>query len=183
MLQLLQEIHFSGDTACVDHFSYDSMDLEQFLEMNTDSTVFTPFLGSPNTPPLLRFTNDGIITRWSVNGKLGSDMPELAIWRLNGAGANAVYQIVQGTTAVYKYTDWETLTFVFQEILFREGDVLGVSYLGRQRVELGEILLGSDGYGSGSGSGSGYCGSGYDPEDAKSGVIEISLAVGKEEVC
>ena len=110
-------------------------------------------------------------------------MPELAIWRLNGAGANAVYQIEQGTTAVYKYTDWETLTFVFQEILFREGDVLGVSYLGRQRVELGEILLGSDGYGSGSGSGSGYCGSGYDPEDAKSGVIEISLAVGKEEVC
>ena len=57
--------------------------------------------------------------------------------------------------------------------------MLGVSYLGRQRVELGEILLGSDGYGSGSG----YCGSGYDPEDAKSGVIEISLAVGKKEVC
>ncbi|CAI8049653.1 hypothetical protein GBAR_LOCUS27338, partial [Geodia barretti] len=104
----LENFNCSGacDTACVDHFSYDSMDLEQFLEMNTDSTVFTPFLGSPNTPPLLRFTNDGIITRWSVNGKLGSDMPELAIWRLNGAGANAVYQIVQGTTAVYKYTDW-----------------------------------------------------------------------------
>ena len=149
------------------------MDLEQFIEMNTNSKVLTPFLGSPTTSPLLRFTNDGVITRWSVNGRLGSDQPpELEIWRLSGTGANAVYQIVQGTTAEYKDAVSETKTFVTQEILFREGDVLGVSYLGRQRVELGEILLSPDGY-SGSGSGDAKT-------DYKSGVIEISLAVGKK---
>ena len=160
---------------CVDSILFDSSDLKQFLQVNTSDKIVTPFLGSPHVSPLLRFTNDGTITRWSASGKLGSEAPpELTIWRANVTSPNTVYNIVQGAnSAAVHETVSDTKSFFTQDIAFRVGDVLGVGIFGQQRVVLGEILLSPDNYGA----------SGYDPGDTQtqyeSGVIEISLAVGK----
>ena len=149
------------------------MDLEPFLNVNTNPKIVAPFLGSPNVSPLLRFTTDGTITRWSASGQLESDqLPQLEVWRVVGTGQEMEYQMVDGaSTGATEDKVSDTKVFFTQEISFREGDVLGVRYSGRERVALGDILLSPDS----------YTASGYNPGDSdfKIGAIEISLSIGK----
>lgn len=146
---------------------------------------FSPLFRSPTVSPLLRFTNDGSITKWSLNGYPNpKQIPQLEIWRRNVTEFGQMfYQRVEGVrTPIKQATKFNKHTYYYiQEIAFREGDVLGVSYNGSKRIALGEIELNTDISNSGSGS--------YDTstattdriEQGAKGVLQISLSIGKRE--
>ena len=165
----------SGGSTCVNDALIAAMDLKPFLEVTTTPEVLAPFLGSPEVSPLLRFTSDGSITRWSVRGTLpDNQLPQLEIWRANDTSQQLVYQMVQSTTTnPAEQRVSATKTFVTQDISFRQGDVLGVRHPGMERVVLGDILLSPDSYAA-----SGYI-PGAAENETQSGVIQISLSIGK----
>lgn len=78
--------------------------------------------------PEMKFTCDGIITKWIIGAdwfSLDDLYPELQLWRSSG---NDVYQKMSGTVIdidrqtndqVYNYSD-------FQPIPFQAGDILGI---------------------------------------------------------
>ena len=78
--------------------------------------------------PDIRFTCDGMITRWIVGADWNSEdnfYPELQVWRSSG---NDTYQKINGTflefadsssNGIYEYDN-------FSPIPFRAGDILGV---------------------------------------------------------
>ena len=174
-----------GGPTCVSGFLSATMDLEPFLEVNNNPKVIAPFLGDPNTSPLLRFTTGGSITRWSVCGDLNFGLlPQLVIWRQKPDG---VYQEVQGSsTSLTEVPVSGTKMLFVQEISFQEGDVLSVNYTGEKMVALGRILLTPEGFfssGDDMPTPEGLFSSGNMPEDMASAFvsseIEISLLIGK----
>lgn len=155
-------------------------DLDTFLTENSNPKVISPFLLDPEISPLLRFTDDGSITRWAVNRRVmgTNQLPELQIFRAEYDSINrrTTYLRVSNSSTDIERGDLDfqlnTKTFINQEISFREGDILGVSYH-ISRVVLGEILLSSDTYES----------SGFEPGEEEPvydhDVIEISLFIGE----
>ena len=176
-VQLIPEciiIHVGHSSYYVIGLQRSRAELELFLSVNFNPKVTTPFLGSPNVSPLLRFTNDGSITRWSISGS-ASELPQLQIWRHSDGG---LYERIQGSSTDFEVVNVNSVkTFVNQEISFRNGDILAV-VSSSDRVVLGDILLNPDGYGA----------SGYDPEledveiEATQGVIRISISIGKHTI-
>ena len=150
-------------------------DLELFVRWNTKPKVILPFLGSPNVSPLLRFTDDGSITRWFISRYTNSatELPQLQIWRVDDIEGETQYQRVEGSSTDFEIINiGSTTTFINQEISFRTGDILAVR--SSERVVLGNILLSPNSYGS--------SGSGSEPEDVElkhESAIEISLSIGK----
>lgn len=155
-------------------------DLDTFLTENSNPKVISPFLLDPDISPLLRFTDDGSITRWAVNRRVmgTNQLPELQIFRAEYDSINrrTTYLRVSNSSTDIERSDLDfqlnTKTFINQEISFREGDILAVSYH-ISRVVLGEILLSSDTYES----------SGFKPGEEEPvydhDVIEISLFIGE----
>ena len=97
--------------------------------------------------PDIRFTCDGMITKWIVGADWRNDFslyPELQIWRSNG---NDMYQKINGTfieveteseNQIYEYDD-------FAPIPVQAGDILGVFVLHRRDSKL--RLRAESGYG------------------------------------
>ena len=107
-----------------------------------------------------------------------NQLPELQIFRAKYDSINRriTYHRVGDSSTDIENSDLDfqlnTKTFINQEISFRKGDILAVSYH-ISRVVLGEILLSSDTYES----------SGFKPEEAEPAynhdVVEISLFIGE----
>lgn len=109
-----------------------------------------------------------------------NQFPELQIFRPehDSSSGRIKYQRISDSSTDIENSDLDfqlnTKTFVNQEISFREGDILAVSYH-LSRVVLGEILVSSDNYeSSGSDSEPGEKEPVYDNE-----VVEVSLFIGK----
>ena len=148
-------------------------DLELFLRLNSKPRVILPFLGSPSISPLLRFTADGSVTRWSISRYMSSatELPELQIWRANDIEGQTPYQRVEGSSTDFQIIVGSTTTLINQEISFRRGDILAVR--SSERVVLGDILL-SAGYSS-----SGFQSGDMELEHVLSDATEISLLIGE----
>lgn len=156
--------------------------MERFLESNSNPKVISPFLWNSEISPLLRFTDDGSITRWAVNKRVTATslLPELQIFRSEYDSINRRnrYLRISDSSTDIEEGDLEfqlnKKTFVNQEISFRAGDILAVSYH-FSKVALGQILLSSDHYES----------SGFEPRDLEEQtgydheVVEISLFIGE----
>ena len=151
-------------------------DLELFLRLNSKPRVILPFLGSPSISPLLRFTADGSVTRWSISRYMSSatELPELQIWRANNIEGQTQYQRVEGSSTDFQISVGSTTTLINQEISFRRGDILAVR--SSKRVVLGDILLSSNSAGY---SSSGFQSGDMELEHVLSDATEISLLIGE----
>ena len=93
-------------------------------------TVGLPVMtdGRQQIMPDMRFTCDGMITKWIIGAEWSSDgdyNPELQLWRSNETG---VYHKISGTRfSAYSQSQMQVYEYVnFHPIPVKAGDVLGV---------------------------------------------------------